>query len=65
VIFATGNQAISVIRPHKVLLRSVAYPGIFSGGGGSTNSFEDRGQRERGSGDGSTLVRSSAQFTNG
>jgi len=26
-------------------------------GGGSTNSVEDRGQRERGSGDGSPLVR--------
>jgi len=29
------------------------------GGGGSTNSVEDRGQRERGSGDGSPLVRGS------
>jgi hypothetical protein len=39
---------------------TVAYPGIFSGGGGgSTNSVEDRGQRERGSGGGSTLVRGS------
>ena len=28
---------------------SVAYPGIFFGGG-SINSFEDKGQRERGSG---------------
>jgi len=28
---------------------TVAYPGIFFGGG-STNSVEDRGQRERGSG---------------
>jgi len=28
----------------------VAYPGILFGGGGSTNSVEDRGQRERGSG---------------
>jgi len=34
----------------------VAYPGIFFGGG-STNSVEDRGQRERGSGGGSPLVR--------
>jgi hypothetical protein len=41
----------------------VAYPGIFFGGGGSsTNSVEDRGQRERGSGDGSPLLRGSAQF---
>jgi hypothetical protein len=33
----------------QVLLKSVAYPGIFSGGG-STNSVKNRGQRERGSG---------------
>ena len=38
---------------------SVAYPGILFGGGGSTNSVEDRGQRERGSGGGSPLVRGS------
>ena len=38
--------------------QSVAYPGILLGGG-STNSVEDRGQRERGSGGGSTLVRGS------
>jgi hypothetical protein len=31
---------------------------------GSTNSVEDRGQRERGSGGGSPLVGGSAQFTN-
>ena len=29
----------------------------FCSGGGSTNSVEDRGQRERGSGGGSPLVR--------
>jgi hypothetical protein len=34
----------------------VAYPGILFGGGGSTNSVEDRGQRERGPGGGSPLV---------
>jgi len=40
--------------------RSVAYPGIlFGGGGGSTNSVEDRGQRERGSGGGRPVVRGS------
>ena len=39
---------------------AVAYPGIFFGGGGvSTNSVEDKGQRERGSGGGSPLVRGS------
>ena len=32
-------------------------PRNFVGGGGSTNSFGDRGQRERGSGSGSPLVR--------
>ena len=39
----------------------MAYPGILFGrgvgGGVSTNSVEDKGQRERGSGDGSPLVR--------
>ena len=39
---------------------SVAYPGILFGGGGhSTNSVEDRGQREWGSVGGSPLVRGS------
>jgi hypothetical protein len=46
----------------------VTYPGIFPGVGGggqqSTNSIEDRGQRERGSGDGSPLVKGSAEFAN-
>ena len=40
----------------------VTYSGVprnFFGGGGSTNSVEDRGQRERGSGGGSPLVRGS------
>ena len=41
----------------------MAYPGIFSGGG-STNSVEDRGQRERGSGGGSPLVRGSGGSCN-
>ena len=43
--------------------RAVAYPGIFFGGG-STNSVEDRGQRERGSGGGSPLVRGSGGSCN-
>ena len=38
------------------ICNSMAYPGILFGGG-STNSVEDRGQRERGSGGGSPLVR--------
>ena len=43
----------------------MAYPGIFFGkGGGLTNSVEDRGQRERGSGGGSPLVRGSGGSCN-
>jgi hypothetical protein len=40
------------------------YARNFFGEGGSTNSIEDRGQRERGSGGGSPLVRGSTQFEN-
>ena len=48
-----------------VLKGPVAYPGIlFRGGGGSTNSAEDRGERERGSGGGSPLVRGSGGSCN-
>jgi len=43
---------------------AVAYPGILFGGGGSTNSVEDRGQRERGSGGSSPLVRGSGGSCN-
>jgi hypothetical protein len=39
-------------------------PGIIFVGGGLTNSAEDRGQREWGSGGGSPLVRGSTQFAN-
>ena len=42
----------------------VAYPGILFGGGGSTNSVEERGQREQGSGSGSPLVRGSGGSCN-
>jgi len=45
------------------LLLAVAYPEIFFGGG-STNSFEDRGQTERGSGGGSPLIRGSGGSCN-
>ena len=41
----------------------MAYPGILFGGG-STNSVEDRGQTERGSGGGSPLVRGSGGSCN-
>jgi hypothetical protein len=47
-----------------LLLSAVAYPGILFGWVDSTNSVEDRGQRERESGGGSPLVRGSAQFAN-
>jgi len=40
---------------HPATQTAVAYPGILFGGG-STYSDEDRGQKERGSGDGSPLV---------
>jgi len=43
---------------------AVAYPGVLFGGGGSTNSVEDRGHRERGSGGGSALVRGSGGSCN-
>jgi hypothetical protein len=43
--------------------RSVAYPGILFGGC-STNSGEDRGQRERGSGGSSPVVRGSGGSCN-
>jgi len=42
----------------------VAYPGILFEGEGSTNSVEDRGQRERGSGGASPLVRGSGGSCN-
>ena len=46
-------------------VQAVAYPGIlFRGGGGSTNSVEDRGQTERGYGGGSPLDRGSGGSCN-
>jgi len=43
----------------------MAYTGIlFAGRGGSTNSVEDKGQTERGSGGGSPLVRGSGRSCN-
>ena len=46
--------------------QSVAYPGILFGGGFNKFSYlvEDRGQRERGSGGGSPLVRGSGGSCN-
>ena len=54
--------AIVTARPERQ--EPVAYPGILFGGGGSTNSVEDRGQRERVSGGGSPLVRDSGDSCN-
>ena len=48
----------------EVMIRPLAYPGIFSGGGGSKNSVEEREQRERGSGGGSPLVKGSGGSCN-
>ena len=42
----------------------MAYPGILCGGGCSTDSVEDRGQRERGSGGCDPLVRDSGGSCN-
>ena len=42
----------------------MAYQGTLFGEGGSTNSVEDRGQRERGSGGGSPLVSDSGGSCN-
>ena len=44
--------------------QAVAYPGILFGGGGSTNSVEDRGQRVQGSGGDSPLLRGSGGSCN-
>ena len=43
---------------------AVAYPEIFFGGGGSTNSVEDSGKTEWGSGGSSPLVRGSGGSCN-
>ena len=49
----------------KPMVSSSGVPKIFfGGGGGSTNSVEDRGQRERGSGGGSPVVRGSGGSCN-
>jgi hypothetical protein len=49
-----------------VLYFSVAYPGMFSGGGGGFKQIKLRteGREKRVSGGGSPLVRGSAQFSN-
>jgi len=44
--------------------KAVAYPGILFGGGVSTNSVEDKRQKEWGSGGSSPLVRGSGSGCN-
>ena len=53
-----------MFRSFTVLHCSGVRRNFFSGGRGSTNSVEDRGQRERGSGGGSPLVRGSGESCN-
>jgi len=62
-MFRTVRLSIirSLFTVHSAM--AVAYPGMFFGGG-STNSVEDRGQRERGSGGGRPLVRDSVGSCN-
>jgi hypothetical protein len=50
--------------PYKTIASFSGVPRNFFGEGGSTNSFEDRGQKERRSGGGSPLVRGFTQFAN-
>jgi hypothetical protein len=58
------SRTPSFLKKKAILFsETVAYPGIFFGGGGSTNSVE-RGQRERESGGGSPIVRGSAGSCN-
>jgi hypothetical protein len=57
----TQNRHVNIPR----CFESVAYPGILlEGGGVSTNSVEDRGERERGCGGDSPLVRGSGGSCN-
>jgi hypothetical protein len=59
------NADVQDVSPSSRFFETVAYSGILFGGrGSSTNSVVDRGQRKRGSGGGSSLVRGSAQFAN-
>ena len=76
IIFSPENRAVYEImwkntvqpnRPQLTIWRMRTASGVprnFVSGGGSTNSVEDRGQRERGSGGGSPLVRGSGGSCN-
>jgi hypothetical protein len=60
--FDCFRRIVSVTLNSLVLWNSGVPSNFF--GGGSTNSAEDRGQRERGSGGGRPPVRGSTQFAN-
>jgi hypothetical protein len=62
-MFISRHNNVRKIMLQRQLTNS-GIPRNFFSGGGSTNSVEERGQRERGSGGGSPLVRGSAQFAN-
>ena len=53
-----------VVECENTVLVNSGVPRNFVRGGGSTNSVEDRGQRERGSGGGSPIVRGSGGSCN-
>ena len=63
---ATGKDNDLTVKQVFILQlgRTVAYPGILFGGGCSTNSVEDRGQREGGFGGNNPLVRGSGGSCN-
>jgi hypothetical protein len=72
-IFITKCAISTLLKPVRIIVledvnntqaKAVAYPGIFFGGGGSTNSVKDKGQTERGSGGSSPLVRGSGGSCN-
>jgi hypothetical protein len=60
-----NSQSVIKYPQYKFTLMVSGVPRNFFGVGGSTNSVEDRGQIERGSGGGSPLEKGSAQFANG
>jgi hypothetical protein len=70
---AKTKQAYEILFLTDICIKLLQYLALPSGiprnifflvGGGSTNSIEDRGQREWRSGGGSSLVRGSTQFAN-
>ena len=61
---ARSNSAPTERRFMKFDMCSGVSRNFFREGGGSTNSVEDRGERERGSGGGSPLVRGSGGSCN-